>query len=122
MLISIDAASAKIQTQRCVPIRYKLGDSAVDAILDGTPVFRHYQFTPKPHVRISRKDFLRIRKVAAEVRENPPKQDFRPVYARAIGDLCRIYAVTGLFDERFFRVVCHLKAGLELEQALETET
>lgn len=109
-------------TQRCIPIRYSLDDSAVDGVLDGAPVFRHYQFKPKPHVRITRKDFLRIREVTAEVRENPPKQDFRPVYARAIGDLCRICAVTGRFDERFFRVVCYLKAGLELEQALkETE-
>jgi hypothetical protein len=106
-------------TQRCIPIRYNLDNATVDSILDGVPVFKHNVFLPKPHVRIARKDFLRIREVAAKVREDPPpKKDFRPVYARAIGDLCRIFAVTGRFDARLFRLVCHLKAGVSLEEAL----
>lgn len=110
--------------QRCIPVRYKLDDTEVDAVLDGAPVFRRYAFSPKVHVRIGRKDFARIRQVAADVREDPPEgKDFRPVYTRAIGDLCRIFAVTSRFDERLFRVVCYLKAGLGLEQALnETES
>ena len=106
-------------TQRCIPIRYSLDDSAVDSVLDGTPVFHHYPFKPKPHIRIMRNDFLRIREVAAEVRDNPPKQDFRPVYTRAIGDLCRIYAVTQHFDPVLFHLICYLKAGLPLEEACQ---
>ncbi len=107
-------------TQRCVPIRYALEDSAVDSVLDGVSVFRHYRFSPKPHVRIARKEFLTIREVAAKVRENPPAgKDFRPVYARAIGDICRIFAVTRRFDARLFRIVCYLKAGLSLDKALQ---
>jgi hypothetical protein len=111
-------------TQRCIPIRYSLDDTAVDSVLDGVPVFEHHAFSPNLLVRIARKNFLKIRAVAAEVRETqPPKKDFRHVYARAIGDLCRIFAVTERFDARLFRLVCYLKAGLSLEQALtELET
>jgi hypothetical protein len=106
-------------TQRCIPIRYSLDDLTVDRVLDGSPVFYHHRFSPKTQVRIVRRDFLRIRGVASEVRENPPNRDFRPAYTRAIGDLCRIFAVTGRFDPRLFRVVCYLKAGVRLEEALK---
>jgi hypothetical protein len=106
-------------TQRYIPIRYSLDDTAVDSVLDGVPVFKHHAFSPKPQVRIGQKDFLKIRKVAAKVREDsPPKTNFRPVYARAIGDLCRVFAVTGRIDPQLSRFVCYLKAGLSLEQAL----
>ncbi len=107
-------------TQRCIPIRYTLDDKTIDAVLDGAPCYKHYQYNPEPHVTISKKDFLRIRKIAEEVRRNPPENtDFRSVYARTVGDLCRIYAVTRKFDSDLFELVCYLKAGLTLEKALE---
>ena len=106
-------------TQRCIPVRYTLDDATVDSVLEGVHVFALHSFAPKPHVKIAKKDFDKIRAIAAEVRENPPlNKEFRPVYMRSIGDLCRIFAVTAHFDPRLFRLVCYLKAGVELVQAL----
>lgn len=105
-------------TQRCIPIRYKLDDDTIDAVLDGVSVYRHYDYAPDTNVIISNRDFLHIRGIAEEIRRNPSKNmDFRSVYARAVGDLCRIYAVTSEFDPDLFKLVCYLKAGLSVEEA-----
>jgi hypothetical protein len=107
-------------TQRCIPIRYTLDDATVDSVLEGRHVFTLPPFSPKPGAKIAQKDFAKIRTVAAEVRESPPlNKEFRHVYMRSIGDLCRIFAVTDRLDQHLFRLVCYLKAGVELGQALE---
>jgi hypothetical protein len=94
-------------------------DAVVDSVLEGAHVFILHQFAPCPYAKIGNKDFQRIRAIAAEVRESPPRnKEFRHVYARSIGDLCRIFAVTRHFDQQLFRLVCYLKAGVELGQTL----
>ncbi len=102
-------------TQRCVPIRYSLDSDVIDAVLDGAPVFKYHKFHPSPRITISGGGFKRLRKIAAEIREE--KEEFKAVYTRAIGDLCRIYAVTRNFDTELFSLVCYLKAGLSLKGA-----
>lgn len=102
--------------QRCIPIRYTLDNSTIDAVLDGAAVYTHHDYHPPQQATIGRRDFLKIRELASKVRKE--KEDIRPVYTRAIGDLCRILAVTGEFDSDLFRLVCYLKARLPLQQAL----
>lgn len=106
-------------TQRCIPIRYSMDLQAFDAVLDGKPVYRHYDYKPKKAVSISRKDFADIRAIAADVASTGKLDDFKRVYIRSIDDLSRILAVTGDFDAKQFRLVCYLKAGLHLEEALK---
>jgi len=94
-------------TQRCIPIRYSLTDDMVDAVLDGAPIYTHQEFNPPKHVTISRRDFLRIREIASAIRDER-KEQLRPVYARTIGDLCRVLAITRRFDSELFRIICYL--------------
>lgn len=106
-------------TQRCIPIRYSLDNSTIDAVLDGTQmIYKRREYHPSRHVIMTRKDYLEICRLAANVRDK--SENFRNVYTRAIGDLCRILSVTGQFDSQLFRLVCYLKAGLSLEQALHS--
>jgi hypothetical protein len=104
-------------TQRCIPIRYSLDDSTIDAVLDGAGTYRHYKYTPEKAAQLTDKEFTRIRGLANEVRSK--NEQLRTVYVRTIDDLCRIQVVTGKFDPELFRTVCNLKAGLHLEQALQ---
>jgi len=105
-------------TQRCIPIRYSLDDPTIDAVLDGTQaLYRHRKYDPHRHVRIAFREYRNMRDVAADVRDR--NSSFKDVYARAIGDLCRVLAVTRRFDRELFRLVCNLKAGLSLENALQ---
>jgi len=103
-------------TQRCIPVRYGLDNGTIDAVLDGAEVYRHHEYDPPREVTIGRRDFLRMRQLAKNIREE--NEDLRPVYTRAVGDLCRILGATNRFDPDLFRLVCYLKAGSSLEQAL----
>jgi len=102
-------------SQRCIPVRYTLGDRTIDDVLDGAEVYRHHEYHPPRQIVIGRRDFLKIRELAAQIREK--NDNFRSVYTRTIGDICRILAVTARFDPELFRLVCYLKARLPLEQA-----
>jgi len=105
-------------TQRCIPVRYSLDDETVDDVLDGKQIpYKHREYRSPRNARIGRGDYQRIRKLASDLRDN--NEPFRKVYTRAIGDLCRILAVTGRFSPELFRLVCHLKSGLSLEQTLQ---
>ncbi len=105
-------------TQRCIPIRYNLDDDSIDAVLDGKlSPYIYFKLNPPKEAHVGRKHYRKIREIAARVRDN--SEDFREVYPRAIGDLCRVFAVIGRFDPQLFRLVCYLKAGLPVEEALK---
>jgi hypothetical protein len=104
-------------TQRCIPIRYDLSNDSIDAVLDGRlSPFIHFKFTPPNHAHVGRKHYRKIREIAATIRDKT--DNFKEVYPRAVGDLCRLYTVTGRFDPQLFRLVCYLKAGRSLKEAL----
>ena len=101
----------------CIPIRYNLDNDSIDAVLDGklTP-YIPFKFTPPKRACIRREHYARIRELAAKIRDT--NSAFREVYPRAIGDLCRICAITGKIDSWLMKLVCNLKAGHSLEEAL----
>jgi hypothetical protein len=104
-------------TQRCLPIRCKLDDASIDAVLDGRlSPYTYFKFNPPRDAHVGKKDYRKIREIAAAVRDN--SEDFREVYPRAIGDLCRVFAVMRRFNPLLLRLVCYLKAGLSVEEAL----
>jgi len=103
--------------QRCIPIRYDLPDEVVDAALEGSLVYHAEEFDPPQEVTVSRRDYRRIIQVAREIRSSDPR--FREVYARSVGDLCRIFAVLGHHDVDLYRLVCYLKTGCHLEKAID---
>jgi len=106
-------------TQRCIPIPYRLDDDTIDAVLDGkVSPYTNFEFNPPEHGKVCQKDYKRIRELAAGVRDSTSR--FRAAYTRAIGDLCRVRAVIGRVDPELFLLICYLKAGLPLEQALRS--
>ncbi len=112
------ARSEKYQalTQRCIPLRFALGPEELDSILQGKRFYEYRKYDVDREVRISRQDYRRILEFAKKFRDDNPK--FQEVFARAVGDLCRITAVLGFIDVRLCVLVCYLKAGYKIEQAL----
>jgi len=112
------ARSEKVRalTQRCIPIRYDLPDEVVDAALGGSTLYHSERQSPPEQVVINRRDYERIIELARQTRSS--SQRFREVYARSVGDLCRIFAVLGHHDTQLYRLVCYLKAGHHIETAI----
>ena len=112
------ARSEKYQAlaQRCIPIRFALTAKDLDEILQGKPFYEHAKYRTEPHITISRHDYHRIHEIARAFRDRNPT--FQCVFARAVGDLCRIAAVTGEIDEQLCHLVCHLKLRHPIDQAL----
>jgi hypothetical protein len=103
--------------QRCIRIIYNLPDNVVDAVLQGSRLYYPKSLKVPSHVVISRRDYEKIIQIASEIRSSCPR--FKEVHARAVGDLCRIFAVLGKHDTRLYRLVCYLKAGYPIEKAIE---
>jgi len=103
--------------QRCIPIRYDLPDEVVDAVLQGSTLYRHQKLNPPRTAFINRRDYGRIIAIAQEARSE--SRTFRESYARTVGDLCRIFAVLGHHDPQLYRLVCYLKAGYYIDKAIE---
>lgn len=113
------ARSEKIRAlvQRCIPIRYDLADEVVDAALQGSSLYHREEYDPPREVTVPRGEYRRIIELAHEIRSSHPR--FREVYARSVGDLCRIFAVLGHHDVQLYRLVCYLKTGYYLEKAIQ---
>jgi hypothetical protein len=111
------SVAVKALRQRCIPIKYDLPDEVVDAALQGSPVYRLQEYDPHRMVVINRKNYDKINHVAKEIRDT--ESNFREAYTRSIGDLCRIFAVIGRHDIEYYRLVCFLKAGYSIEDAME---
>ena len=103
--------------QRCIPIRFTLQPEDLDNILNGKTFYHYHKYdTPRCPV-ITSAQYKQILRVAKNVRSKNPA--FYSEYARAVGDLCRITAVLGHIDLDLLHLVCWLKAGFPLEQALK---
>ncbi len=103
-------------TQRCIPIRFALEPEELDSILQGKPFYEYRKYDGDREITISRQDYRRILDIAKKFRNVNPK--FQEVFARAVGDLCRITAVLGFIDIPLCMLVCHLKADYKIEHAL----
>jgi hypothetical protein len=106
--------------QRCIPIKYDLPDEVVDAALNGSLIFRLGQYSPPKQVVINGRDYARIMRVTQEIRQADSSHKFREVYSRAVGDLCRIFAILGKHDVELYRLVCYLKAGQDIRTAIDS--
>jgi hypothetical protein len=102
---------------RCIPVRYRLEDEVVDAALQGATLYHSKEINPPRSFSISKRDYRRILSIASDLRNQYPK--LRESYARAIGDMGRIYAILGRHDEELYRLVCFLKAGYRVDEAMK---
>lgn len=102
--------------QRCIPIRFTLTPDELDEVLQGKPFYEYRKYDVISDVTISRRDYRRIYDIAKKFRSVNGR--FQAVFARAIGDLCRISAVLGYIDLPTSLLVCYLKSGYRIEQAL----
>lgn len=112
------ARSEKYQalTQRCIPIRFTLSPTELDDILQGKPFYKYQEYSTPTEAAISRRSYQCIYDIAKAFRDKRPK--FLPMFARSVGDLCRITAVLGEIDHELCRLVCYLKFGYGIDQAL----
>lgn len=102
--------------QRCIPIRFTFAPEELDEILQGKPFYKYHKHDVKSEVTISEHDYRQILEITKKFRSSNPS--FQQVFARAVGDLCRITAVLGSIDVSLCQLVCYLKAGYKIEQAL----
>lgn len=112
------ARSEKYQalTQRCIPIKFTLEPKELDDILQGKPFYKYQEYSPAAAVEITRSEYSRLYAIAKTFRDKHPH--FLPMFARTVGDLCRITAVLGEIDAALCRLVCGLKFGYGIDQAL----
>ncbi len=101
---------------RCIPLKYELPDDVVDAALQGARLYHADRLKPPRNAVIGKGEYKRIISITSELRNSHKK--LRENYARAVGDLCRIFAVLGRHDEELYRLVCFLKAGHSIEDAI----
>jgi len=104
-------------TQRCIPIRFTLAPNDLDNILNGKTFYHYHKYEVPKNATITSSQYKQILRITKGVRKEFPM--FHSVYARAVGDLCRITAVLGYVDSELLHLVCWVKAGLSLEQALQ---
>lgn len=102
-------------TQRCILIRFAFTPDELDEIMQGKP-FYEYRKYEGDEVTISRHDYGHMLEIAKKFRFSNP--NFQQIFARAVGDLCRITAVLDFIDLPLCQLVCYLKAGYKIEQAL----
>jgi hypothetical protein len=103
--------------QRCIPIRFALQPEDLDNILNGKTFYHYHKYDAPNNPVIARAQYKQILRVAKDVRTRFPT--FHSEYARAVGDTCRITAVLGYVDCDLLHLVCWVKAGLSLDQALQ---
>lgn len=101
---------------RCIPVRYDLPDDVVDAALQGSQIYHLHKLNPAREVIINQRDYDIAIHTAREIRAI--KRGFKENYTRAVGDLCRIFAVLGRHDLELYRLVCYLRAGCYIEEAI----
>lgn len=102
--------------QRCIPIRFSFTPEELDGIMQGKSFYTTQKYDVPGRIVISRQDYRLILGITRDFRSSNP--DFQQVYARAVGDLCRITAILGFIDVPLCRLVCFLKAGYRIEHAL----
>jgi hypothetical protein len=102
--------------QRCIILKFTLTPDELDGILQGQPFYTYKTYDVDDETTISKRDYQHILDVTKKFRAN--HSSFQSVYARAVGDLCRMTAVLGDIDEKLCLLVCHLKLGYRVGQAL----
>jgi hypothetical protein len=102
---------------RCLPIRYDLPDDVVDAALQGSRLYYPDELSPPKDVVVKQRDYRAVIRIASKIRA--ANREFRNNYSRAVGDLCRIFAVLGRHDFELYRLVCYLRAGHHAAQAIQ---
>ena len=103
-------------TQRCIPIRFAFTPNELDEIMQGKRFYEYRKYDAGDKVTISRHDYNHILEIAKKFRFSSP--NFQQIFARAVGDLCRITAVLDFIDLPLCQLVCYLKSGYKIEQAL----
>lgn len=100
----------KALLSRCIPIRYELSLEEINQVLDGKPIFAKENYDPEEGVRIDTSDYQHIREVLEEEIKNRKLNRVEEIYARTVGECCRIYAVLGKHDEELYKDVLKLKS------------
>jgi hypothetical protein len=107
----------KALVSRCIRVRYQLEDTVVDAALQGATLYHPEQLNPPQSFCISKRDYQQILSIAKDLRTHCP--GLKENYTRAVGDMCRIFAILGRHDEQLYKLVCYLKAGHSIGEAMK---
>lgn len=84
----------RAMASRCLRYRFTLSKKELAKIACGEELIDLKKYAPKEHIEISRKTYMHILKIVK--RSSVDESHF----LRLIGDLCRLWAVTGRLNER----------------------
>jgi hypothetical protein len=99
----------KALLSRCVPIRYELTKDEIEQVLDGKLLFKKEEYDVEEDVVISTSDYMKIREILNRHIEERGIKGVEEVYARAVGDCCRAFAVLQKHDEQLYKDILELK-------------
>lgn len=99
----------KALLSRTIPIRYEMTKSELDQVLDGKLLFKKEEYKVEPEVTIKTQDYTHIRNVLDGAVKGLRLRRVEEIYARTVGDCCRIFAVLGEHDDELYRDVLRLK-------------
>jgi hypothetical protein len=80
--------------------------------LDAPPYEQFREYVVKGEVTIGTVDYQHIRQVVEDAFESGGFSSIEEVYARCVGDCCRVYAVLGRHKDELYREIVALKARL----------
>ncbi|MFH1327345.1 MAG: hypothetical protein ABIH76_00610 [Candidatus Bathyarchaeota archaeon] len=100
----------KALLSRCVPFRYELSKAELDQVLDGMCLFEKQEYETPEEITISIEDYKHIRKMLDD-EASKSRRDIRGIFARCVGDCCRVFAVLGAYDDELYREILRLKAS-----------
>ena len=99
----------KALLSRTVPVRYQMSKREIDEVLDGKSLFTKTDYNVEPTATIKTEDYKHIREVLDSAVKSSKLKGIEQIYARTVGDCCRIYAILGEHDDELYRNVLNLK-------------
>jgi hypothetical protein len=95
---------------RCIPIRYEMSEEEIKQVLEGRKLIYPEKFDVEEIVEIPTEEYKRIIEVVSEEIKRSNGRNAKQVFARAVCDCCRVFAVLGKHDEELYRTIVRLKA------------
>lgn len=98
----------KAMINRCLPYEYELSLDEIQHILSGKKFIEMEKIIDvKPELYVKSEDYSKILNM---VRKNMPDTNSgKENFARTVGDITRIFAITHKYNEKFFKEIAHWK-------------
>lgn len=100
---------------RCIPYSFDLSIDDLNKISEGKELFKLKVTMPEEKVYLQKSKYRKIKRIVMkELNKCPDLRSRKELFLRSIGDCCRIYAVWGKNDRRFFNDIVAWKIGTHM--------